>query len=204
MVAQTLRWNPVLLRARELWPSLGVVRHVRIVQRLEPTALLWQRDPAATVGGSVLLTGVHLFDTVRFLTGREFVEVDARWDRFRNPVVEDFFLARARLDDGAWVSMEVSKFGAFRGCRVEAVGEAGQLAGDYYAGGLQVNRGRDTVCEDVDAATPTLPAILADWRDSVVNAITPPVTITDGVKIMEVVEACYSSHEIGRPVTVGG
>jgi len=204
MVAQTLRWNPVLLRARELWPSLGAVRHIRIAQRLEPTTLPWQRDAAATVGGSVLLTGVHLFDTVRFLTGREFTEVDARWERYRNPVVEDFFLARARLDDGAWVSMEVSKFGLFRGCLLEAVGDAGQLAGDYYVGGLQINRGRDTTREDIDAAVPTLPDVLSDWRDSVRNANTPPVTITDGVKSMEVVEACYSSHEDGRPVTVGG
>ena len=204
MVAQTLRWNPVILRARDLWSSLGQVRHIRIAQRLEPTALAWQRDPAQTIGGSVLLTGVHLFDTVRFLTGREFRDVDARQERFLNPAVEDFFLARARLDDGTWVSLEVSKFGSFRGCLLEAVGDEGQLLADYHQGGLKVNRGREIVAEEVDAMVPTLPAVLGAWRDCLRNGTTPPVTITDGVRSMEMVEACYTSQRRGRPEPVGG
>ena len=203
MIAQTLRWNPVLLRARELWSSLGTVRHLRIAQRLEPTVLPWQSEASQTIGGSVLLTGVHLFDTVRFLTGCEFVAVDARQERFHNPAVEDFFLARARLDDDTWVSLEVSKYGAFRGCQLEAVGDKGQLLAEYYFGGLKVNRGRETQIEDIDAMAPTLPAVLADWRDAVLNKSTPPVTITDGVRTMEMVEACYMSHRSGRPINIG-
>ena len=110
MVAQTLRWNPVLRRSRELWPRLGRVHHVRLAQRLEPTSLAWQRDPTQTVGGSVLLTGVHIFDLARWLTGHEVVTVDSRQWQVRNPVVEDFFLCRAELDDGCQVSFEVSKY----------------------------------------------------------------------------------------------
>jgi len=203
MLAQTLRWNPVLARVREILPSLGAIRYMRISQRLEPTSLPWQQDPAQTVGGSVLLTGVHLIDTLRFLSGEEFHMVDCRLEQFRNPAVEDFFHAHARLTDGAHASLEVSKFGRARGCLIEAVGDEGQVVAEYYSGGIRVNRGSETAVEDLNAAVPTLPAMLTDWRNAVLNKTTPPVVITDGVKIMEVVAACYKSARSGQPMVVG-
>lgn len=202
LLAQTLRWNPVLQRVRELWAGLGRVRYVRASQRLEPTDLAWQRDPAQTVGGSVLLTGVHLIDTVRFLTGLEFAQVDCRLERHANPAVEDFFHAAARLDDGAHVSLEVSKFGRCRGCLLEAVGDEGQVWAEYYRGGLRINRGAEVVEQDVSAATPTLPAVLAAWRDVLDGASSLPVTAADGLRIQAVVHACYESAARGGPCDV--
>ena len=202
MLAQTLRWNPVLKRVREILPSLGTIRYWRISQRLEPTVLPWQQDSKQSVGGSILLTGVHLIDTLRFLTGEEFTEVDCRLERYRNPAVEDFFHAHARLSGGSHVSMEVSKFGRFRGCLIEAVGDEGQIWAEYYKGGIRVNRGGKTTTEDISAAIPTLPEVLSAWRDSIRNKATPPVTVTDGVHIMKVIAVCYESAQAGRPITV--
>ncbi len=193
MVAQTLRWNPVLRRARDLWSELGRVHHVRLAQRLAPTELAWQRDPDETVGGSVLLTGVHIFDLARWLTGREVVHVESRQRRVLNPVVEDFFLARGELDDGAWVSFEVSKYTRSRTCWLEAVGEEGQLAVDYLDGSLLLRRGREEQREMVDARVPTLPPMLGDWRDAVAAGRPAPVTAVDGLRTMEIVDACYTS-----------
>nr|MEE4267905.1 Gfo/Idh/MocA family oxidoreductase [Candidatus Krumholzibacteria bacterium] len=195
MVAQTLRWNPVLVRVRELWAKLGKVHHIRAAQRLEPTRLAWQKNPGETVTGSVLLTGVHIFDTVRFLTGREFREVVARQQSILNPVVEDFFLARASLDDGCWVSMEVSKYTRSRACWLEAVGEEGQLWADYLNGGIVWRQGADEERFDVSARVPTLPRVLADWQAAVLSEKPCPVTARDGVATMQVVDACYRSAE---------
>ncbi len=194
IVAQTLRWNPVIRRVRELWPQLGEVRHVRLAQRLEPTDLEWQRDPAVTVGGSVLLTGVHLFDTVRYVTGREFAQIDARQERFLNPAVEDFYLARARLDDGTYVSLEVSKFGRARACLLEAVGTEGQLLADYQFGGIRLIRGREVRDIAADASAPTLPEVLKCLRDTACGDAVSPVTAREGVRTMELVEASYRSN----------
>ena len=204
MVAQTLRWNPVIRRARELWPTLGPVHLLRLAQRLEPTSLAWQHDPAVAGGGSVLLTGVHLFDLARFLTGREVVRIDSRQANWKNPACEDLFLARAELDDGTLVSFEVSKFGRTRGGLLEAVGEEGQLVGDYQFGGIRVVRGREVETIAVDATPPTLPLVLRAWlacaRDPAGAA--PPVTVTDGLRTMEIVEACYRSHRRRREVAI--
>jgi len=202
MVAQTLRWHPLLQRARALWPDLGRVHLVRLAQRLQPTTLAWQRDPAATVGGSVLLTGVHLFDLVRWLTGREFVLVESRQRQIQNPVVEDLFLARAELDDGCWASLEVSKYTQSRSCLLEAVGEEGQLAVDYLAGHLVRRRGRDELREAGDPTATTLPGVLAAWRDAILGRIAAPVTARDGLATLAIVDACYRSAATGGPVEV--
>ncbi|MFH1845004.1 MAG: Gfo/Idh/MocA family oxidoreductase, partial [bacterium] len=127
MVAQTLRWNPVIRKVKELWSSLGRVHFIRLAQRLAPTQLAWQRNPAESVGGSVLLTGVHLFDLARYLSGGEFALVDSRQRQVLHPCLEDNFLARAELEDGTWVSLEVSKYTHSVSCWLEVVGEEAQL-----------------------------------------------------------------------------
>jgi predicted dehydrogenase len=203
-LGQSLRWNPVIEKARELWPRLGRVHHVRLAQRLAPTALEWQRDAAQTVGGSVLLTGVHIFDLARHLTGREFTAVDSRQRQVLNPAVEDFFLARGTLDDGCWVSLEVSKYTQSRAAWLEAVGEDGQLRGDYLDGGLVLRHGRDEERFDVSAAVPTLPLVLADWLRCVLTGAPPPVGARDGLATLRMVEACYRSSASGKSAPIAG
>lgn len=202
MVAHTLRWNPVISMAKELWPRLGQVHLVRLAQRLPPTNLAWQRNRAETVGGSVLLTGVHLFDLVRFLTGAEFLEIDSRHEQVLNPVVEDLFLARGRLSDGSWVSLEVSKYTQSRTCWLEAVGEEGQLWADYQQGGIVLREGDQETRLNVNAQAPTLPAVLAAWLAAVRSQKAPAVTVDDGLATLQVVDACYRSDSQRAAVTV--
>ncbi|MCK9996879.1 MAG: Gfo/Idh/MocA family oxidoreductase [Candidatus Krumholzibacteria bacterium] len=204
MLAQPLRWNPVILKVRQLWSSLGRVHHIRLAQRLAPTTLEWQQNPDETVGGSVLLTGVHIFDLARFLSGREFMTVDSRQRQVLNPVVEDFFLARASLSDGIQVSLEVSKYTRSRACWLEAVGEEGQIMADYLDGGIILRQGRDEEKFDISAATPTLPLVLKDWLAAVRDGSPPPVTVKDGLATIRMAEACYRSAAAERQIDVGG
>ena len=196
--------SSALQRARELWPRLGRVHLVRLAQRLEPTTLAWQRNLEESVGGSVLLTGVHIFDLVRWLTGREVVRLQSHQRHVINPVTEDLFLARAELDDGCWASFEVSKYTQSRACWLEAVGEDGQLFVDYLQGSLTLRRGREEIHEKIDARTPTLPAMLTAWRDAITDAGAIPVTAIDGLRTLEMVAACYLSAREEREVKLAG
>lgn len=200
LVGQTLRWNPVIQKVAALWPTLGKVHHLRLAQRLEPTTLAWQKDPKETVGGSVLLTGVHIFDLARHLTGREFTEVDSRQDAILNPVVEDIFLARARLDDGCWVSLEVSKYTQSRACWLEAVGEKGQIFADYLNGGIVRRQGTEEERFDISARIPTLPLILRDFMALAQGQIENPVPLKDGLATIALADACYRSARELKPV----
>lgn len=191
MLAQTLRWNPVIRKVHELWPRLGPVHMVRMAQRLAPTLLSWQRNLEETVGGSVLLTGVHLFDTVRFLTGQEFGQVESSQTSVLNPVVEDLFLARAVLSDGCWASLEVSKYTNSRACWLEVVGQDAQLWADYQNGGIILRHGAEEERFEVSAAVPTLPLVLSDWLRTIRDDTAPPVGTADGLATLRVVDACY-------------
>jgi predicted dehydrogenase len=194
MVGQALRWNPVIGKVRELLPQLGRIHLVRIAQRLAPTNLAWQRNLAETVGGSVLLTGVHIIDMARFLTGAEFVSVDSRQANLLNPVAEDIFLARAIMSDGCWVNMEVSKYTQSRAGWLEVVGEEGQIQADYLDRGVILRLRGDEERYDLSGTAPTLPPLLHDWLDSVRTGKPPPVTVQDGLATLKVVDACYRSH----------
>ena len=200
MVGHSLRWNPVIKKVRELWPRLGKVHMMRLAQRLEPTKLTWQQNVDETIGGSVLLTGVHLFDLVRHLSGAEFVAVDSRQDRILNPVVEDIFLARAHLSDGCWVNLEVSKYTQSRACWLEAVGENGQIFADYLNGGIVLRMGTEETRFEISAKEPTLPQVLADWLAAITDKTACPVTLGDGLATMQVVDACYRSAETKREI----
>ena len=184
-------------------PRLGRVHLVRGAQRLAPTTLSWQRNLAETVGGSVLLTGVHLFDTVRFVTGAEFVSVDSRQAQIQNPVVEDLFLARAVLADGCWVSLEVSKYTQSRACWLEVVGEEGQIQADYLEGGivLRTRSGQEKFDDFRRGPHPAAPACGLAGRRSDRNT-PPPVTVADGLATLQVVDACYRSHKADSEVPV--
>jgi predicted dehydrogenase len=197
MVAQTLRWNPVLAHVRDGWPRLSRVHLIRLAQRLAPTKLDWQSQAQETVGGSVLLTGVHIFDLARWLSGREFATIASRQRQVLNPAVEDLFLAHGELDDGCWVSLEVSKYTDSRAAWLEVVGEAGQIHADYLEGTVRWRVGRDERVEHLDAAAATLPAVLSTWRDVVRGRIDVPVTAEDGLRTLEVVDACYRSAAAG-------
>src|SRR5262249_49875164 len=98
LVAQTLRFDPLVIALRRGAAALGAIRLVAINQRLEPTSRDWMDTPGS--GGSILNTGVHGFDLLRFLTSGEIVTVQAIAASVLTRRTEDEFVALARLEPG--------------------------------------------------------------------------------------------------------
>ncbi len=139
---------------------------------------------------------------MRWLTGCEFRSVDSKQSRILNPVVEDFFLARADLEDGITASLEVSKYTQSRACWLEVVGQEGQIWADYLNGGVLLQQGSDEERFDVSARVPTLPMVLSAWLESIRDTSAPVVGARDGVATLAMVDACYRSAAAGRPAAV--
>src|SRR5262249_39849261 len=78
LMAHTLRWNAVARTFHAVLPSLGPLRALAVNQRFERSTFDWLDTPDVSGGGIILHTGVHSFDLVRFLTGREVVRVTCR------------------------------------------------------------------------------------------------------------------------------
>jgi len=142
LMAHTLRWNAVVAAMRERIPSLGPLRALFLNQRFEPSTLGWLDDPKAAGGGIILHTGVHSFDLVRWLTGREIVRVSCRTARASTVRTEDNFLAVLELAGSeALVAINGSRATAGRSGLIDVAGAEGQLLGDHAGGWCFAIRG---------------------------------------------------------------
>jgi predicted dehydrogenase len=203
MVAHTLRFAPSLQIAHQELPRIGTIHRVRAAIRLEPNDLLWQRDPAIAGGGSVVLTGVHLFDVLRWFTRRTPDAVQCRLARLQGHPLENLFDACfEHLEPPVLMATEVSKFSQSRSVQIELVGEEGQLDVDVMLGTVRWKRGGAVQELARPGGVPTIPPALAAFVAWQRGEIECPVSLLDGVETLRMAEAAYRSHDRGRRVSL--
>lgn len=201
MVGQTLRYNPALRRAREEMGRLGRIHRIRIQQRLEPTTIAWQRDDAQSGGGSVTLTGVHLFDLLRWLVGRTPDAVSGRWLAVEGYPTSNVFDACFEYEEeGILCATEVSKFSRTRSCVLEIVGTEAQLVVDYLHGTLDRMVGRETERVAATGNPPTLVGTVKDFCRTLERGESMPIGFHDGRETLRMAAAIRVSNEMGRRV----
>jgi len=203
-LAQTLRYNPALQQARRELDRIGAVRALTASQRLPHAPLEWQNHAAASPLGSVLNTGVHLYDLVRWMLGAEFDRVYCTAFRVENRFHEDLFKVQATLrGQETPVALEIAKCTRSRSSNLELVGEHGQLWVDYQVDSVLFVGAKERVELRAAQSEYTLPRVLHDFQRHVEDGATMPITVHDGVRTLEVVEACYRSLRSGRAEPVG-
>ncbi len=197
MVAQTLRFNTVVRAVGARREELGELRFVTLSQRFEPSGREWLDDPAA--GGVLRNTGVHSFDLVRHLTGLEAEEVSCFASRIVTRKTEDSFCALLRLSGGLQAAVDNNRATASRSGRIELVGERGQLEGDHVHHRLVEIRG--TLRRDVELPppVPTIRECLAAFAAAVRGEAPVPIPLVEGLRAVEIVEACRTSSDTGLP-----
>ncbi len=165
----------------------------------------WVSDRSFT-GGFLFETTLHLFDMMRFLFG----EVEEMFVLARKSVYEDY-------DDWALsVKMKSGIIGTFTSSahtswmipfeRVEVYGEHKMMAND------EMEKVYYSVGEKLEALVETKDYTKIDFKKkwgyveedelfvkSVRERTDPPVTVHDGVKAIEIVDACYRAVESGEP-----
>jgi predicted dehydrogenase len=199
-LAQTLRYNPALRLARAELERLGPVRALTASQRLPRADLAWQNSETTHPLGSILNTGVHLFDLVRWLLGAEFERIYCSSHRIENPFHEDLFKVQATLRDrDTLVSLEVAKCTQSRTSNLEIVGERGQLWVDYHLDSVHLIEGKARSVLREARPEPTLPPLLRDFARCLAEFEPMPITVREGLRTLEVVEACYRSVAESRP-----
>jgi len=202
MVAQTLRFNTVVRAIQERREALGRPRVISLSQRFEPSTRVWLDDP--TAGGILRNTGVHSFDLVRFLTGLEVEEALCFTQRFATQRTEDGFGAVLKLAGGALAVVENNRATASRSGRIELVGENGQLCGDHVHGVLLEIQGAAARSIPLPPMVPTVRECLAAFA-SALHGLTPvPIPLEEGLRAVEIVDACRESVEMKMPRRVAG
>jgi predicted dehydrogenase len=203
LMAHTLRWNGVVGVLRERLPSLGPLRAVVLNQRFEPSRLAWLDDPAVCGGGILLHTGVHSFDLVRYITGRDVVRAWCRTDRVNTTRTEDNFTAVLDLDGGVpLVTVTGSRSTAGRSGLIDVAGADGQFVGDHALGFAYTVRGLERALVDVPPPVATVREALRAFVRLVSGGERPPVDLVDGARAVAIAEACRRSAESGTTVPV--
>lgn len=201
MVAQTLRFDPLIRRLREEIASIGRPHLVAINQRFEPTPRVWLDTPGP--GGVILNTGIHGFDLLRFLTGAEPISISAEDARVVTRRTEDLFAAVIRMAPGDLVAtIDNTRATLGRSGRIEIVGERGQLRADHVHRWLYRTVGREETALGPVAAVPTIVATLRAFVGCVRDGDPVPVTADDGLAAVRVVAAARLAVETGRRVSM--
>ena len=144
--------------------------------------------------------GVHLLDLVRVLTQDEVHSVSADIDR---PAVQDpehraFIKLITRR--GLPCYLDISRVSQGRVTRAEIMGSQGQALADWTTNTLQkISRGNE-ISHYPCASSATLVQVLRDFCQAIRSGSPMPITAEDGLRAVELADACYRSAQIGKPV----
>jgi predicted dehydrogenase len=196
MVAHTLRFNAVVQALRAALPTIGALHAVALTQRFEPSSLPWLDRREEAGGGIILHTGVHSFDLLRYVTGREARRVTASSARIATRDTEDNYTATIDMDDGVRAVVAGSRATGGRCGFIELVGRAAQLTGDHVHGIAARLVGTTRTPIVIGTPVMTVQATLAEFAAALTERRMPAITIADGAKSVAIAEACYRA--IGR------
>jgi predicted dehydrogenase len=196
-IGQTLRYNRVIRLLRDQLNSIGPLYSFTANQRLEPATLAWLDDPSSAGAGVSFHTTVHVFDAIRFITGREIVRVMARTRCLHSTHLEDHLVVLVELDNGVLGTIDSSKISASRCGRFEFVGETGQLQGDQVHHTGEMISGQERIALDVKPPVGTIVPLLTDWLGFLKGTQPNPVSGEEGLAVVRICAACLRSAVTG-------
>ncbi len=201
-VAQTLRYNRVILGLRRELPSIGRLFCFSANQRLEPSTLAWHEDPDLAGAGVSFHTAVHVFDALRFITGREIRRVLAVSRKHHSAVLEDLLAVMVEMEDDIVGTIDCSKVGNARSGRFEFIGRRGQLHGEQIHHTLERVHGAGRERLETGPPENTLVPLLQDWVQYLAGRAPNPVPPEDGLAAVRLCEACLESSRTGKWVVI--
>ena len=205
-VGHNRRFSPVYKKLKELITSN--IRPYMVIIKMVTGELqrpAWGADPKIS-GGHLYDTTLHMLDMARWLFG-EVAEVRCRAEANVYPtILNDFWITlkhRSGLEVPIFSSGHASWIVPFE--RVEVIGDHSCAITE------ELNRISYTLALDQPTQTQEfhyLP-MTSTWGveeedqlfiEAIMGRKNPPVTVEDGYKTIEIIEACYRSNKAGKPV----
>lgn len=200
MTAHTLRFDHAVVALKSQLSAVGLRRYLVLTNRTEPRPEVIRHPEDYGSRGVLLEIGIHLLDLVRFLTGEEVAEVRCELERPSPKAAELRALVSLRTTGGLPCIVDVSRMTSGRISRAEWVGADGQLAADWVHHRVRRVSAGNVVTEEAVEDVPTVEAVLRAFLDALQRGTPMPITGVDGLRAVEIADACYASAETGGPV----
>ena len=200
MTAQTLRYEPAIRQLQGIASSLGQWQYLVCTMRFETRPPSSEKNTSWNNYGALMEFGIHLLDLVRVLTQDEVRWVSADIDRpdFQNPEHRAYIKLVTRR--GLPCYLDISRVSQGRVTRAEIIGAEGQAIADWTNGIVRrISRGNETTDFPCPPSA-TLVDLLRDFCQAIRTGSPMPITAEDGLRAVELADACYQSAQTGNPV----
>jgi predicted dehydrogenase len=212
LLGYTWRWWPPLARVRALLgdSAVGTLRHVQFHMSAhladwhpwEPYQEFFMASAAQ--GGGALLDESHWIDLMIWLFGMP-AELSGRVEKISDLNIEtdDNVDALAVYPDGLRVSLHLDLYGRPHEKYIRFIGEGGTLLWSADPNRLAIGRQSAHVWEAENFTferNDMFMAVAREYLDVVTRRVSPSCTLTDGIKVMELIEAIRKSSARGCTV----
>ena len=204
MTAQTLRYDATIVKLKEWGQEIGQWQYLSLTSRLEQRPHSPEEMNAWNRRGAILEIGIHLLDLVRFLTGEEVREVYCEIPESDLGAPENQAWGRLTTLSGIPCLLDISRVSNSRMTRVELIGQTGQLRVNWTTGFVTLLKQRNPLKKHQLPPTPTIQYVLNDFIYALKTGTPMPITGEDGLRAVEIAEACYESASLKQAVRLGG
>jgi len=203
MTAQTLRFDPTIVFLRDQLQSIGQLRSATLTSHIETKANVMPGTAGPVPLGALLELGIHLIDLVRFLTGKEILEVQCALDPLPSNGPETSAKVQLRTEGDILCRLDIARVETNRVGAAEWVGTAGKLTADWPARRVTRTDANGTSQEWKLEPQPTVLVTLQAFVHAIRTGTPAPITGLDGCRAVEVADACYrSAEQSGKSVQV--
>jgi predicted dehydrogenase len=98
--------------------------------------------------------------------------------------------------------LDIARVRTKRISHIEVVGTRERVRGDWTSGIIQIFDQEKLISEETVPSTPTIVLMLNDFFRALRTGEPVPITGEDGLKAVELVEACYQAAQTGQKIPV--
>lgn len=200
MTAQTLRYEPAIRQLQAIASSLGQWHYLVCTMRFESLQALPEKSTSWSNYGALMEFGIHLLDLVRVLTQDEIHSVSADISRPTAQDPENRAFIKLVTQRGLPCYLDISRVSQGRVTRAEIMASKGQVLADWTTNIVRKISGRNEILDYPCPSSATLIEVLRDFCQAIRTEGPMPVTAEDGLRAVEIADACYRSAQTGKPV----
>ena len=200
MTGHTLRYEPVIRKIQDIAPRLGSWQSLSVTMHLEERPET--RNVEGTTHGVLLEFGIHLLDWVHMMFPGEPLTVSAHMTRSSSGAPEQHAEITLATRSGTTCRLNIARVNTTRVTQVEIAGTHGRVQGNWTTGIVETWKQETLISREILPKTPTLVTMLKEFFHALQTDTPVPITGTDGLRAVELAEACYQAAQTGQTVSV--